>query len=85
MTDKVVQDVKGTVAFLLGEMRDGLLAGSRKLSPEELVDHAITSTLGIIERQFELTSQVACTPEGLPVVINGLVDEYWAMVNDEGD
>lgn len=84
MSQRTIDDVKGTVAFLLGEMRNSLLGGCVKLSPEQLVDHAITSTLGIIEKQFELSSQVCCTPEGLPIVVTGLVDEYWGMVTDEG-
>lgn len=81
---KVIQDVRGTVAVLLNEMRNVLLDSSRKLSPEQLIDLTVTSTLCIMEDQFELSSQVVCTPEGLPVVITGLVDEYWSMVNDEG-
>lgn len=85
MSEKVVDDVRGTVVFLLGEMRGGLLANSVILTPEELVDNAIAETLGIIEAQFELKSSVCCTPEGGDLWITDLTKEYWEMVNDDGE
>ena len=84
MSDKVVDDVKGTVVFLLGELRSGLLANAAYMTPEKLVDTSIAETLDVIERHFELTSQLVTTPEGLPLSVDGLVQEYWDMVNDDG-
>lgn len=85
MSDKVVSDVRGTVVFLLGEMRNGLLAHSRTLTPEQLVDNAIAETLGIIEGQFESAHEQAEHLKAGDLWTMGLTKEYWAMVNDNGE
>lgn len=84
MSDKTIDDVKGTVVFLLGEMRNGLLANSPHLTPEQLVDNAISETIGIMEGHFEIKSSVCCGPEGEDLWITGITKEYWDMVNDDG-
>ena len=84
MSQKVVDDVRGTVVFMLGEMRNGLLAINVNRTPEQLVDTAISETLGIMEAQFELKSAVCCTPDGGDLWITDLTKEYWEMVNDDG-
>lgn len=84
MNQKVIDDVRGTVVYMLGEMRNGLLATCVNLTPEQLVDNTISETLGIIEAQFELKSAVCCTPDGGDLWITDLTKEYWEMVNDDG-
>lgn len=84
MSQKVIDDVRGTVVFMLGEMRSGLLAASVNLTPEQLVDNAISETLGIMEAQFELKSSVCCMPDGGDLWITDLTKEYWDMVTDGG-
>jgi hypothetical protein len=81
MTDNIVDSVKGNVAFLLGGIRTGLLSNSSSMTPEQLVDQAIASTLDVVEQQFELRDP---TQEHLPVVTE-LAKCYWDMVNDDGE
>jgi hypothetical protein len=84
MSERLKDDVRGTVAFSLGELRLGLLATVQHSTPIELVDTAIAGTLEVMEQHFQLISDVVVDDQGCPLQITGLVDEYWDMVNDDG-
>lgn len=84
MSERLKDDVRGTVAFTLGELRLGLLATVQHITPIELVDTAIAGTLEVMEQHFQLISDAMVDDQGYPLKITGLVDEYWTMVNDDG-
>lgn len=85
MSEKLTNDVKGAVAFTLCQLRGCLISLATKITPEELVDQTIAGTVEAIEQHFTLTSSVVVDAEGTPVTVDGLVDEYWAMVTDGED
>lgn len=82
---KMEMDVKGTVGFVLHQLREGLLVNAAIHSPTDLVDQAIAGTLSIAEKHFTLISKVVTTAEGTPLEISGLVQEYWDIISDQGE
>lgn len=84
MSEKLIDDVKGTIGFLLNEMRSDLLIVSPNLTPTDLIDRAITNTVGILEEHLQMTSNLVVDDSGCPLEITGLVDEYWDIVSDDG-
>lgn len=82
---KLEDDVKGVIAFSLNQIRAGLLATSASATPTQLVDQAIAKTLSVCETHFNLSTRLVVDETGCPINVTGLVDEYWAMVNDNGD
>lgn len=81
---KLESDVKSVVAFSLFQIRSDLLARSSDVTPTQLVDQAIAQTIETMETHFNLGTRLVVDETGCGIEVTGLVDEYWAMVSDDG-